>query len=390
MKIAGIICEYNPFHSGHAYQIAETRRRSGCDYVVACMTGSFVQRGEAACLSKQIRAEMALKNGVDAVFELPALYALRTADAFAMGGVTILALLGVDVLSFGCETEDFPMLCKLADLRENEPLCVSQDIQRRLSEGKSYARAQGEAFAESLNVPAELLMQPNLILACEYLRAIQNLNASMQPMMIQRIGDYHASAANGEFASATAVRQLLLEGKLAEAKRYLPESAGDLLENYKGMHHPDELILYRLRNMTDAEIRALPDVSEGLENRLRRAAAEASDYESLIHLMKCKRYTRARLSRLCAYAMLNVTDDLIKRHPKPEYARLIGMRASAKPLLSELKRRSTLPLVANPGEIQNHEVFQLECRAADLRALCCNDPQERKMGGERTHKFVLV
>lgn len=119
MKIAGVICEYNPFHRGHAYHLAETRARTGCDYIVACMTGSFVQRGEAACLSKWTRAEMALRSGADAVFELPALYAIRTADVFARGGVAILSGIGADVLSFGSETADMHLLESIAELREN-------------------------------------------------------------------------------------------------------------------------------------------------------------------------------------------------------------------------------------------------------------------------------
>lgn len=390
MKIAGVICEYNPFHRGHAYHLAETRARTDCDYIVACMTGSFVQRGEAACLSKWTRAEMALRSGADAVFELPALYAIRTADVFARGGVAILSGIGADVLSFGSETADMHLLESIAELRENEPECVSNAIRRGLSEGKSHARAQGEAIAEYLNLNPELLDSPNLILACEYLRAIHALSARIQPIAIRRAGDYHSGETGAGYASATAVRRLLRMGEMKRAAAELPETVQFALREWKGMHAPDDLLLHCLRSMTESEITALPDVSEGLENRVKRAASEAFDRESLIEKLKCKRYTRARLNRLCAHAMLGLTRALAERHPTPEYARLIGMREDARPLLRELKRRAQIPIVSSPKALVNSEVFALEARATDLRALCMNAPEQRTQNTEWTAKFVRV
>ena len=390
MKIAGVICEYNPFHRGHAYHLAETRVRTGCDYIVACMAGSFVQRGEAACLSKWTRAEMALRSGADAVFELPALYAIRTADVFARGGVAILSGIGADVLSFGSETADMRLLESIAELRENEPECVSNAIRRGLSEGKSHARAQGEAIAEYLNMKPELLDSPNLILACEYLRAIHALGASIQPIAIRRSGDYHSGETGAGYASATAVRRLLRMGELERAGAELPKTAQFALREWKGMHAPDDLLLHCLRSMTESEIAALPDVSEGLENRVKRAAAEAFDCKSLIETLKCKRYTRARLNRLCAHAMLGLTRTLAERHPAPEYARLIGMREDVRPLLRELKNRTQIPIVSSPKALANSEVFALEARATDLRALCMNVPEQRTQNAEWTAKFVRV
>ena len=390
MKIAGIICEYNPFHSGHAFQIAETRRQMGCDYIAVCMAGSFVQRGEPACLSKQTRAEMALRCGADAVFELPALYTLRSAEIFAQSGVSILAGIGVDVLSFGSEIADLHLLNQIAELRENEPETVSFAIQKALDEGKSYALAQGEAFSEHLNIPKGILENPNLILEAEYIRAIHRLKAKICPIAIQRTNDYHAKETGEGFASATAIRQLLTQGKIEEAGQYIPEDARFLLCDWKGMHTPDDLLLYRLRTMQASELSKLPDVSEGLENRVKRAAAEAFDAESLMKKIKCKRYTRARLNRLCVHALLNLTRDLADRHPIPAYARLIGVRNSARPLLKELKARASIPIISDPKQIENSEVFQLECSATDLRALYTNDPAQRRQGTERTAKFVSV
>lgn len=391
MKIAGIIAEYNPFHKGHAYHIEQARKRTGCDYAVVCMDGSYTQRGEAACLSKWERAEMALKCGADAVFELPALFAVRTADVFARGGVGVLDGLGVDVLSFGSEQEDPEFLMKIAGIRENEPIAVTEAIQEKLAEGKSHARAWGEAVAEMLMIDVEILNAPNVVLGVEYIRAIRERNSNMQIAPVRRLGAYHDDAMNVEgFPSATAVRAAMKAGRLTDAISGVPDEVAEILTNADQMHDPDDLLMYILRSMTEAEIAALPDVSEGLERRVKRCTQEAGTRRELIEMLKCKRYTWVRLSRLTAHAMLGLTNDLARRHPVPEYARLIGMRRDAKPLLKELKQRATLPILSDATKLSENEIFRLECRATDLRALQCNAPQNRRSGQEYTQKFITV
>jgi len=385
MKIAGIIAEYNPFHRGHAHHIRMTREKSGCDYVVVCMSGSFTQRGEAACMDKWTRARIALQCGADAVFDLPAPFTVATADLFARGGVEILGGLGCDLLSFGSECTDMHLLRRLAELRENEPTELSAAVQARLDAGKSHARARGEALAELLGLPAETLNSPNMILAAEYIRA---LPAHMQPMAIPRTGGYHDSAL-GDFASASARRGAVSRGDLAAAQACVPEPCRDALAQI-AMHQPDDLLLCALRRMTENEIAALPGVGEGLEKRVLRCAREAASREELLAMLKCKRYTHARLSRLCAHALLGMTDEFVRTHPLPDYARLIGMRTDAQPLMAELKRRARLPIISDAAKLAANPIFQMECRATDLRALLCNHPAERKAGQEFTRKFVRI
>ena len=390
MKIAGVIAEYNPFHSGHEWHLAETRRRTGCDFVVVCMAGSYVQRGEAACLSKWARAEAALRCGADAVFELPALFAVRSADAFARGGVGVLDGLGVDALSFGCETTRLQTIEALAELREHEPETLSDAVRRGLAEGKSHARARGEAVAAMLGMEPEALNAPNLVLAAEYVRQLRRRSSAMEIAVVPRAGDYHDADVRAPFASATAVRAALAEGRKEEALAAVPEAAREILSRAGSMHAPDDLLLWRLRQTSEAELAALPGVAEGLERRILRCTAGASTREELLDALKCKRYTRARLSRILACALLGLTNALAERHPEPEYARLMGMRRDARPLLSELKRRAKLPIVSDPVRLQSDECFRLECRATDLRALQCDDPSERRAGQELTRKFVMV
>lgn len=442
MKIAGIIAEYNPFHSGHAHHIRETRRLSGCDFVVVCMAGSYTQRGEAACLDKWSRTQSALLCGADAVFELPALWAVRPADAFARGGVAILAGLGCDCLSFGSEAAELPLLRALAELREDEPESLAAAVRGGLEQGKSHARARGEALAAHLNLPPELLNSPNLILGAEYVRAAGALGAELEIIPIPRHGRYHSAAlgaqpeaaapgsggagtqpavhrsgcaAGGEaeaahrpggaadkeaaasgatpaggFASASAIRAALAAGRMEEALACVPPAARALLAAAPRMHAPDDLLLHALRRMTRAKLENLPDAPEGLGDRVAHCAQAAASRAELIEAVKCKRYTYARISRLCAHALLELDRDLCARHPLPEYARLIGMRADARSLLAELKRRATLPITSDATRLAGSEVFQLECRATDLRALQCDDPAVRAAGQEFTQKFVRV
>lgn len=391
MKIAGVIAEYNPFHAGHAYHLQKTREQTGCDYVVVCMDGSYTQRGTAACLSKWERTRMALKCGADAVFELPALFAVRTADVFALGGVGVLGGLGVDVLSFGSEVDDADLLSRLADLRDHEPEEVTAAIRQNLALGMSHARAWGAAAAEYLNLPPELLNSPNLTLGTEYLRAIRRLNLNMQIHPITRLGQYHDADVNAEgFASATAIRAAMNEGRMNDALSSIPACVRDILADSGTMHAPDDLLLHRLRSMSEAEIADLPDVAEGLERRAKQCAETAASMEEWIEAVKCKRYTRARLSRLTAHAMLDLTQELAQSHPLPTYARLIGMRADARPLLAQLKQRASLPIISDPVKLKDDPIFRLECRATDLRALQCDKAEDRRNNQEFTQKFVRV
>lgn len=389
MKIAGVIAEYNPFHNGHAHHLRETRRRGNCDYVVVCMDGSFTQRGEPACMDKWARARIALRCGADAVFELPALWALQPADGFARGGVAVLGGLGCDLLSFGSEETDINLLKNLAEVGENEPPELSAALRRGLTAGKSHARARGEALSKLLGVDAEKLNAPNLILATQYLREIGAQKLKMQPLPVERIGNYHDESL-GAFASATAIRGAIADGKTEEALLCVPEPAREELRRTGHMHPMDDLLLHTLRGMPPEKIAEIPGVGEGLEQRIARCAAEASSREMLLEALKCKRYTRARLSRICACALLKLTKSMVESHSLPGYARLIGMRQNARPLLRELKARSQLPIVSDATQLRGDPVFALERRATDLRALLCDEPAERCAGQEFTRKFVRI
>ena len=381
MKLAAVICEYNPFHRGHAHHLAQTRL-SGYDGIVCIMDGHLTQRGQFAALSKWDRARAALLCGADVVVELPSLLACRSADAFARAGVAIARAMGADALSFGCETEDLSLLRRIAAFQEDD--AFRAHLEAELARGASFPRARSAALAQCLALSpeqAEVLCRPNAILALEYLRALE-APGSPAPLAILRRGDYH-SPEIGPYASASALRAAALR-RDAAAVQALPEAVQfqwPLLAARRGI---DDLVLWALR-AGPAALSALPDLSEGLENRVAAAARVAATAEEALTSAKCRRYTRSRLDRLAAHALTGLTAEMAQRHPAPEYLRLLGCGDSR--VLREIARRSTLPLLDAP-RLRENELFQFEYRVTDLWALTRTLPRERVAGQEYTRPFV--
>ena len=395
MKTVGIIAEYNPFHKGHKYHIEETRWQTGCRYVVVVMSGEFTQRGEPALLDKWTRTRMALLEGADIVLELPALFAVRSADSFAAGGVGMLSALDVvDGISFGCETDDLPTLKFVSDTFEEEPAEVSRAIKKGLREGKSLARARGEALSAYMQIDPAILNAPNTALAIEYIRANARLEKPMHVTAVKRKGEYHSEAL-GEFASASAIRMAVREGKWEEALACMPDSAAQLLretpaERLADPSGLDNLLLYALRCMSKEQLRDIWDVTEGLEDRLLRLAQTAPTRQDLLEALKCKRYTMARLSRVLANVLLGVDNEIAARYACPPYARLLGFRESARLLLREMSEKSHIPLVSDVTQIRDNPCFRIERRATDLRSLCTADPVSRAAGRDFTSRMQVL
>lgn len=375
MQACGIICEYNPFHWGHAYQLEQARAQSGCPYIVCVMSGAFTQRGEAALVDKWTRAAMALECGADVVFELPTLFAVRDAQRFAFGGVSLLNALGVcDALSFGCED---PQALRHADqLLQEDP----DRIREGLAKGQTLARARG------------LPQLPNLILALEYLRALRDIGSPMRPVPVARLDGYHDPALK-RMASASAIRAALWRGE--DVGLAMPPKAYRLLTESQGCwHRPDALdtlLLGLLRVAPESALRSAADVSEGLERRILACAQTATSRTELLDQLKCKRYTHARLSRVLTQALLGMDKALADSVPRPGYARLLGFRRQAAPLLRQIQNRAAIPVVTRPAAYrkQGDPAFALDLRAGDLWALGCADEAYRTGRRDLTQGVII-
>lgn len=380
MKISAVICELNPLHLGHRSLLRRAREAS--DAVVCILSGNFVQRGEPAVLDKWARCRLALENGADLILELPLPWACAGAERFASGAVHLAHALGnVDRLVFGSEEPDVQRLERVADA------LLSEEFSRLLSQpdsnaGETFARRREAALARILGPEdAALLRSPNCILAVEYEKALRRERSSILPTAVLRTGAGHDEKGHGnEFRSAGELRELLRTG--AEISAFVPESTASLLRELTAAGRcPAEIgrleraILCKLRAMTAPEFAALPDVSEGLENRLAQAVRRAGTLTELYALTKSKRYSHARIRRLVMSAFLGVTRALPEL---PPYLRVLGRNDLGERILREAS--PSLPLAVRPADFQKLggealELFQLEARADDLYAMACPIPQ---------------
>ncbi len=359
MKIVGIICEYNPFHLGHAKQIRWIRETVGPDTAVVClMSGNFVQRGTPAIFDKQQRADAALRAGADLVLELPIPYVLSSAEGFAAGGVRILGKF-CDYLCFGSESGDEKGLMDTARalLADDFP----EKLRDALKSGCSFPAARQKALGQQ----GKLLENPNDILAVEYCKAILAQKCAMKPLVIRREGSYHDTVADAQNPSATAVRELIQIG--ASWQNFVPDGA--VYEN-AAVHtllQGEQAILYRLRTMTEAEFEALPYGSEGLWYKLMDACRRGTTLEDIIAATKSKRYTRSRIDRMILCAFLGISREMLQV-PVP-HCRVLGFNDTGRTVLKLARTRGEFP---NIGQPLDNAYEKLEYRADDLYCLFSN------------------
>ena len=363
-KILGIVAEYNPFHNGHLYHLNESKRRTDADYTICVMSGNFVQRGEPAIIDKWSRAEIALRNGVDLVIELPLVYSISSAENFAYGSISLLDKLGiVDYISFGSEVGDMAILDSIAEILCNEPKEYISLLNHELAKGISYPKAREKALLMYLNdirKYANVLSNPNNILGIEYLKAIRKSKTEIKPITVKRTSsNYNSTSIAEKTASSTAIRKNI--NKLDAIRKVVPEETYDILNNkikhgqiIKGLATYEKEILYKLRTSSTQFISNLPDVSEGLENAIKNAANSCNNIMDLISIVKSKRYTQTRIQRILLYALLDITKQDMENSKKGiPYIRVLGMTEDGKKLLSEIVSRKKLNIIVSPKKFMD-------------------------------------
>lgn len=365
-KVLGIVAEYNPFHNGHLYHLNESKKQAGADYSVCVMSGNFTQRGDTAIIDKWSRTEMALKNGIDLVIELPVVYSISSAENFAYGSMSVLDKLGiVDTVSFGSEVGDLTILDSIAEILCTEPKEYVSLLNHELSRGISFPKAREKALLMYLNdirKYANVLSNPNNILGIEYLKALRNLKSNLTPMTIKRkASDYNSTAIKDGFASSTAIRKIIT--KPSSLSKVVPEETFSIIDNkikhgqiVNGLSTFEKEILYKLRIMPIEWIADLPDVSEGLEHAIKNAANSCNNVADLVSLVKSKRYTQTRIQRILLYALLDITKQDMENSKKGvPYIRVLGMTENGKQLLSSIvTRNKKLNIITSPKKFMDH------------------------------------
>lgn len=341
MKISAVICEYNPFHTGHLYQLTQAKKTQ--DAVICILSGVFVQRAAPAIAPPHVRAAWALQHGADMVVELPLPYAAADAGLFCRGGVSIAGRLpNVSTLLMGVEDDDGALLSALARIRAEETPAFKTRLQAALSGGTGYPAALTEATALTAaargvdpDAARRFLRAPNNLLAVGYLCEIFRQGLPIEPLAIGRQGGgHHDKTPHGDFLSASGLRALLYRGELAAASRYLPAGAAACDGRLPDLKLFDALCLAALRSLEPADAAALYSAGEGIENRLLNAAARAPTLAEALEAAKTKRYPTARLKRLALEALLCVKKDLCPTLAPP-YIRLLGIREAFKPYLKD-------------------------------------------------------
>ncbi|MEQ2358363.1 tRNA(Met) cytidine acetate ligase [Blautia intestinihominis] len=384
MKVTGIIAEYNPFHKGHKYQIDYCKKKLNSDYVIVAMSGDYVQRGTPALLPKHVRAEMALRCGADLVLEMPVSVSTASAEAFAMGGVSMLdGLHVVDSLCFGSEYGEVSALMELAEILVEEPEEYRQLLKEFLSNGLSFPSARCQALTEYfknphnftgddfdgvltplLNQIVQILNSPNNILGIEYCKALLRLKSNIKPVTLKRQGmGYHETLAETDgsdrfsctdgntFASASAIRELLkatlTPETISRIASQVPDEISLLLASslqrngFLTEDALDPLLSYCILKENADSFCSYLDVSRDLAERIMNRSNELNGFLQAASFLKTKELTQSRIQR----ALLHIILGIREVPATVPYARVLGFRRESSTLLKEIKDSSSIPLI---------------------------------------------
>lgn len=409
MQVLAIIAEYNPFHHGHRYLIEAAGQNQKFDGIICVMSQDFVQRGEAALCSKWARAQMALRGGVDLVIGLPFVCAVRSAYYFARGALEIIAHCGVaSHLAFGSESGDLEQLQYLARIIAQEPDEYKGLIKKYLAQGLSFAAARAQAlqnYAEAGNgVIESLLWGPNNILALEYLRSIHELGLAIQPLTIKRKGPGYHNTELAKLASATAIRQALLDSKSGDnMTASMPQYSWEILKREIALGQApinsdllETAILSRLRTMDRHEIKQIYEVSEGLENRIYEAARSCGTLTGLRQYIKSRRYSMTRINRILLYSLLGISQSMMAELDQqgPSYLHVLGFSPRGREILQQVKNHCRVPIFNRGKDLKRFyeenrgypsgTMLELDIKAADIYRLLMPNPNARTGGREFT------
>lgn len=385
MSSIGIIAEFNPLHTGHKRIIDHAHTLA--DTVVCAISGNFVQRGDVAIISKQQRAKFALLCGADIVAEMPVLWSMSTAQNFALAGVWQLYNLGCDKIIFGSECGDIDALKNAADVIYSDGFFDLATQKAR--SGITFASAREQAASE-LGVDFTLLRNPNDNLGIEYILAAKKLNLPIEFHCIKRLGAGHDSQGITDgYVSSSYIREELLKGNIGYTERFMPREIRGIInpEHLADIKRLENAILCAMRTKTVEELKNLPDISEGLENKIYFSARVATSLDELYNMIKTKRYTLARIRRLVLSAFLSVDNQFFMT--TPPYVRVLGFNDKG---LSHLKSpQGIIPVITRAAQIKEldaaaQKIFETECRATDIYNLSLKKPLE--CGTE--HKMKLL
>ena len=357
----GIICEYNPFHNGHLYQIEKIREEFGEDAnIVAVMSGNYVQRGGVAITDKGIRAKCAVLSGVNLVLELPFPFSMASAEYFARAAVHILTQIGcVDYISFGSESGSVDDLARAAEIMLSDEFLKKLDDLSKSSDTRKLGHAAlCELALRALGGDDTVSLTPNNILAIEYIKAVISLKSDLKIHTVKRAFSSFSDETfvNGNIQSATAIRKSIQEKDIS-ALEYIPNiTKNTILEAISTGDFPCDnerlstAVIASLRLNLPSYFDDVHDTNGGLYNRLRDLSFKANTIESLICAAESKNFTKARIRRSLFYSLLGVTSSQLK--DLPAYTQLLASDTRGRAMLKTIGKRSDFPVLTKPSGLE--------------------------------------
>ena len=410
MKVAGIIAEYNPFHNGHAYQVQLLKEKYHFDYVIAVMSGDFVQRGTPAILDKYQRTRMALHSGVDLVLELPVLWSTASAEFFASAGISLLQGLGVvDTVCFGCECPNEELLHWTSSILCEEPLSYQDHLASFLKSGYSFPASRMQALLLEKELPfskealTDFLQAPNNILALEYEKAIKTYAPGLNSLPIQRTGsNFHSTELLGTICSATALRQALLS-KDSSLSVFTPSFAFTLLEKASFqsllLTEDDFFSLLKYKLLCTKDFSPFADCNQDISNKLNKYKASALSFSELAGKLKSKDLTYTRICRILIHILLDLKKDSLEFYKVAgftPYARILGFHKDSSKLLTALKKDSSLPLISKVSDAKSFlnqdalALLEMDIHASDIYHIISAEHSHVLQKNDYNHELEIL
>ena len=379
MHKIGIICEYNPFHNGHLYQIKKIKETYKDSLIIVCLSSCFMQRGEASILNKWDKTRLAIESGVDLVLELPFAFATQYQDIFAKGALTILNHLKIDTLVFGSECNDIELLNNLASIQLKDE-SYNHLVKRYLDLGLNYPTSLSKALFDITGVKLD---KPNDLLALAYIKEIIKNNYDIKPFSIRRTSDYHNSNLDSDIVSASTIRKLLKDG--VNVNNYLPYNIYDYLSEIDEDKY-FALLKYQIINNIDC-LDKFQTVDEGIENRIIKYINMVNSKEELILKVKSKRYTYNKINRMFTHILTNFTKEDAK-DLEIEYLRVLGFNTRGKNYLNKIKKDIGIPII-NKYIPNMYKSLDIEFRVSLIYSLILKDKGDDFLKREYRNKPVI-
>lgn len=412
MKVCAVIAEYNPFHLGHAYHLKKARLLTDADYIIVVMSGNFVQRGDPALVDKYTRAKTALSCGADLVLELPSCFSTGSAEYFARGAIAMLDHLGmIDFLCFGSECSEIQFLSQFAEIFLNEPEPYKNILREKLKLGYSYPTARSNALViayPQLAADIAVVSSPNNILGIEYIKALHRRRSRIHPVNIRRTGSDHRDQRLGDvYSSSRALRQAMQSNRsIEELRSHIPEEAYNVLAEYFAQERPlfqndfSTLLHYKLLSEQAKGYTEYLDITPDLSEKICKYVYQFTTFSEFCDLLKSKDMTYTRISRCLLHILLNIRKENMEYYIDNQdsvcYARLLGFREEAKPLLTAIDRNTSIPLITKMADAEKlltsggHQMFQQEVQITDIYSSIQAAKSNHRMYHEYTRPMIVV